>query len=247
MFNLNPFVERDGYHVLVDVLREPGLRARAREALVGRAPRRGEVPAVLWRYGALGVAWSLVAAALVILVSASHRRGAAARRCPTPRSAPGSPPTWALLLAPVALLLAPALRAAPGGSVRRWPDEHAAALRLLQDLVDDPALRARFRADPTAVAEAAGLPRVARELADRAGRAAQALEARESRSGLAGVLMAAAVEGLALGGLLEHAPAAHASRPPASARRGRTMPAAASPRPPAARRCVAGLSLDPSP
>ena len=91
-------------------------------------------------------------------------------------------------------------------------DDHAAALRLLQDLVDDPALRARFRADPTAVAEEAGLPRVARELADRPD-APLALEVRESRSGLAGVLMAAAVEGLSLGGLLEHTPDAYASGP----------------------------------
>jgi cell wall-associated NlpC family hydrolase len=101
-------------------------------------------------------------------------------------------------------------------------DDHAAALRLLQGLVDDPALRARFRADPTAVAEEAGLSRVARELADRPD-APLALEVRESRSGLAGVLMAAAVEGLAIGGLLEHAPDAQASfraaedRPPAPA------------------------------
>jgi cell wall-associated NlpC family hydrolase len=89
-------------------------------------------------------------------------------------------------------------------------DDHGAALKLLKDLVDDPALRARFRADPTAVAEEAGLPRVARELADRPD-APLALEVRESRSGLAGVLMAAAVEGLALGGLLEHTPDASAA------------------------------------
>ena len=30
-FNLNPFLDRDGYHILVDVLREPGLRRRAKE------------------------------------------------------------------------------------------------------------------------------------------------------------------------------------------------------------------------
>ena len=40
-FNLNPFIERDGYHMLVDWLREPGLRRRAREQfarqLSGRA------------------------------------------------------------------------------------------------------------------------------------------------------------------------------------------------------------------
>ncbi len=29
LFNLNPLMERDGYHVLVDLLKEPGLRRRA--------------------------------------------------------------------------------------------------------------------------------------------------------------------------------------------------------------------------
>ena len=38
-FNLNPFVERDGYQILVDLLREPGLRRRAREQLFAAAQR----------------------------------------------------------------------------------------------------------------------------------------------------------------------------------------------------------------
>ena len=42
LFNLNPLMERDGYHVLVDLLREPGLRRRAtrhlHEVLSGRGP-----------------------------------------------------------------------------------------------------------------------------------------------------------------------------------------------------------------
>ena len=33
VFNLNPFLERDGYHLLVDFLGEPMLRRRARELL----------------------------------------------------------------------------------------------------------------------------------------------------------------------------------------------------------------------
>jgi putative peptide zinc metalloprotease protein len=114
-FNLNPFIERDGYHVLVDVLREPGLRTRAREAFVGRLRGDGEVPAVLWRYGALGVAWSLVSAALVITVSL---RTAEALRPAVPDSAVGAGllVTWTLLLAPVVLLLARALRARTAGA-----------------------------------------------------------------------------------------------------------------------------------
>ena len=111
-FNLNPFIERDGYQVLVDVLREPGLRARAREAFVGRLRGDGEVPAILWRYGALGVVWSLVSAALVISVSL---RTAAALRPAMPDSAVGAGLllTWTLLLAPVVLLLGRALRGRP--------------------------------------------------------------------------------------------------------------------------------------
>ena len=42
-FNLNPFIERDGYHMLVDGLDEPGLRRRAKEQLERRLQRRGRV------------------------------------------------------------------------------------------------------------------------------------------------------------------------------------------------------------
>jgi putative peptide zinc metalloprotease protein len=36
LFNLNPFLERDGYHMLVDMVREPGLRRRSRQWLSAR-------------------------------------------------------------------------------------------------------------------------------------------------------------------------------------------------------------------
>ena len=39
-FNLNPFIDRDGYQILVDVLREPGLRRRAQGAVRPRCPAR---------------------------------------------------------------------------------------------------------------------------------------------------------------------------------------------------------------
>ena len=39
-FNLNPFIERDGYHMLVDWLNEPGLRRRAKEQLERRIARQ---------------------------------------------------------------------------------------------------------------------------------------------------------------------------------------------------------------
>ena len=55
-FNLNPFLDRDGYHILVDVLREPGLRRRARAQCARRlsaARRRADSPA-LARYSLCG-------------------------------------------------------------------------------------------------------------------------------------------------------------------------------------------------
>jgi Zn-dependent protease len=63
LFNLNPLVERDGYQILVDLLREPGLRRRAREQLFRQLSgqgRAGDSP-VLTRYAAAGVAWSVLA------------------------------------------------------------------------------------------------------------------------------------------------------------------------------------------
>jgi putative peptide zinc metalloprotease protein len=69
LFNLNPFLDRDGYHILVDVLREPGLRERARrqfaQELSGAAPG-DEGSSVLGRYAIFGVLWSILAAAFVI-------------------------------------------------------------------------------------------------------------------------------------------------------------------------------------
>jgi putative peptide zinc metalloprotease protein len=59
-FNLNPFLERDGYHVLVDWLQEPGLRRRAREQFARRLSGKGrtdESP-VLARYALYGLGWS---------------------------------------------------------------------------------------------------------------------------------------------------------------------------------------------
>jgi hypothetical protein len=74
-FNLNPFLDRDGYHILVDALREPGLRRRAREQFSRRlSGRRGdEGSRVLARYSLFGLAWSLLMAAFVIGLSFVYR------------------------------------------------------------------------------------------------------------------------------------------------------------------------------
>jgi putative peptide zinc metalloprotease protein len=67
LFNLNPTLDRDGYNILVDVLREPGLRRRAREQLRARLSGRSRGPGspVLTRYALLSVAWTIVAAVFV--------------------------------------------------------------------------------------------------------------------------------------------------------------------------------------
>jgi cell wall-associated NlpC family hydrolase len=90
--------------------------------------------------------------------------------------------------------------------------ERAAAL--LERLLSDPAYRAEFRADPARACAAEGLPEVAAELGR--GRAMQTLELRESRSSLAGVLMAAALEGASLAVLVDHAQAASTVDPDAA-------------------------------
>jgi len=70
-FNLNPFLERDGYHMLVDWLREPGLRRRAREQFARRLagkPQTDDSP-VLARYSVFGLAWSVLAAGFAIVMT----------------------------------------------------------------------------------------------------------------------------------------------------------------------------------
>jgi Zn-dependent protease len=67
LLNLNPLLERDGYHVLTDLLREPNLRARGRDhvaaQLAGRTGDTADSRAVAW-YGLATLTWSVVAAAL---------------------------------------------------------------------------------------------------------------------------------------------------------------------------------------
>ena len=75
-FNLNPFLDRDGYQILVDWLREPGLRQRARQQfaqkLSGAAPDEETSP-VLARYALAGVIWSGIGAAIAILFALHYR------------------------------------------------------------------------------------------------------------------------------------------------------------------------------
>ncbi|WP_051324069.1 NHLP-related RiPP peptide [Candidatus Solirubrobacter pratensis] len=72
------------------------------------------------------------------------------------------------------------------------------AARLIERLLADPAFRAHFRRDPAAACREAGLDELAEEMAVGAGKAMYTLDMRESKSSLAGVMMAAAMEGVGI-------------------------------------------------
>src|SRR5947209_5895550 len=84
------------------------------------------------------------------------------------------------------------------------PDELQRSADLIERLLGDPHLRRRFRADAASVLTEAGMPELAAGLG-RGGRALMTLEMRESRSSLAGVMVAAAAEGVDLAHVAEHA------------------------------------------
>jgi cell wall-associated NlpC family hydrolase len=96
----------------------------------------------------------------------------------------------------------------------RGPDADAAA-RIIERLLADPAFRSDFRRDPAAACHAAGLHELAEEMSVGAGKAMQTLDIRESRSSLAGVMMAAAFEGVGLFEFAEHVVPGLASAPAA--------------------------------
>src|SRR4051794_15080341 len=108
-------------------------------------------------------------------------------------------------------------RSACDGGDRGSPDmaqrESDDAARLLERLLADRTLRERFRRDPAGVSREAGLERVAQELRVRDGKALDTLDGRESRSSLAGVLMAAAIEGAGIFDFSHHV-AGHVERVP---------------------------------
>jgi putative peptide zinc metalloprotease protein len=70
LFNLNPLMERDGYHVLVDLLREPGLRRRAtrhlHEVLSGHGPADSRRLLV---YAVASLIWSVLTVAFAVVLS----------------------------------------------------------------------------------------------------------------------------------------------------------------------------------
>jgi cell wall-associated NlpC family hydrolase len=86
-------------------------------------------------------------------------------------------------------------------------EEHERAAELIAMLLRDPAARASFRQKPAEMCRVHGLDDVADELTGRDG-ALQVLDVRESRSSVAGVLLAAAAEGVAFFAFVEESHAA---------------------------------------
>jgi hypothetical protein len=84
----------------------------------------------------------------------------------------------------------------------RSPDTADRAGELLARLLSDPQFRAEFRRDPAAACAAFELPGLADEL--EGGKALHTLELRESRSSLAGVMLAAAAEGVGVAEFFRH-------------------------------------------
>src|SRR3954454_22458948 len=78
------------------------------------------------------------------------------------------------------------------------------AAKLLERLLSDPAFRAQFRRDPAGACREAGLDSLAQEMSVGGGKAMMTLDIRESKSSLAGVMMAAAMEGVGIYQLTEN-------------------------------------------
>ena len=119
LFNLNPLLERDGYQILVDVVRQPGLRRRGLEQLRRGIAGRGRASdsRLLGRYAAFSVAWMVVVAGFVAALSLRYQ--------PVLEAVVPRPAAWTLLaviwlglLAPPLVIVLPSLweRLRRGGS-----------------------------------------------------------------------------------------------------------------------------------
>jgi putative peptide zinc metalloprotease protein len=202
LLNLNPCLERDGYHLLSDALRRPGLRRAAvldlQLRLAGR-DARDSAPSLRW-YGLAIVAWGVVGTALAV-ASLSGSLPALRAALPHDVSVPLLGALWLVLLAPTALLIgrplavragsgaAPARRAvapetlAPARARRTEPHVSTApeepVMPLARGVLTDTSLRRRIAA--------LGAPPGVEPLGDR-----------ELRSSVAGVIFAAGGASLAL-------------------------------------------------
>ncbi len=71
-FNANPFLDRDGYQILCEWLREPKLKERARAQLKARlsgTASEAETSPVLARYAIAGLVWSVIGVGFMLVLS----------------------------------------------------------------------------------------------------------------------------------------------------------------------------------
>jgi putative peptide zinc metalloprotease protein len=109
IFNLNPFLPRDGYQLLVDYLRQPQLRARANEQLKRRLTgERGPHSPLLARYSEFRIAWLAVAAMFSVAMSL-HYEARFAALVPSVVVWAVMGVLWVAFFVPVALALRPVI------------------------------------------------------------------------------------------------------------------------------------------
>jgi putative peptide zinc metalloprotease protein len=111
LFNLNPLLERDGYQILVDVLRQPSLRRRALDQLRRRLAggRQNSDSRLLDRYACFVLTWMLVVAGVAAALSVRYEP-VLATVVPDAAAWGLLAVIWAGLLAPSLFLILPALR-----------------------------------------------------------------------------------------------------------------------------------------
>jgi putative peptide zinc metalloprotease protein len=116
IFNLNPFLQRDGYQLLVDYLRQPQLRARANEQLKRRlAGERGPHSPLLARYSEFRIAWLALAAMFSVAMSL-HYEVRFAALVPPAVAWSAMAVLWVAFFVPVVLALRPVLIARARGT-----------------------------------------------------------------------------------------------------------------------------------
>jgi putative peptide zinc metalloprotease protein len=70
LFNLSPMLDRDGYHILIDVVRQPDLRARARAWLAARiSGRQADGARALVIFSGATILWSVVSALFALAMT----------------------------------------------------------------------------------------------------------------------------------------------------------------------------------
>jgi putative peptide zinc metalloprotease protein len=72
IFNLNPLLDRDGYHILVDLMREPGLRRRSKDWMAAKLSGHKAEPddaGVLATYAVTALVWSLATLAFTVAMT----------------------------------------------------------------------------------------------------------------------------------------------------------------------------------